>query len=279
MYINQGFTDSGAGFTFKGDSFIETTGLIFGKTSKYNLDSEKGRQQLSELLKYMRTYSLQYDLTYNPKTTLSDAERLTKSRLPLQNRDELVMYEYQYATFLKWTDFTKIDKARSRGKAVPIHKEIFLDAFSAYFESDYRKAILYFCIACEIKLSEKLFVRYEELKKKDRLKHIVHESADQDFVYELLRREKWQFKHKLHEHYVYLFDRSLLTENKSLYDSLLTLYKTRNKIAHEGKTNEDQLAINSSGSSQALNFAIEFFDWLGDESLNIFKNQKEVLMK
>lgn len=282
-YIEQGFVDIENDFTFKGESFIETRGIIFGRTPQYRLKTEDAWDKVAELFKFIKVYSLQYDLNYRHFHSFSDAERLMKSNVIPNTVLNFGMYEYRFATFLKWQDFIKIDKAKARGLQMPVHREIFLDAFSADFEGDYKKAILYFCMACETKLSEKLFNKYEDLKSKNKLPRAMKDSGGtKDPVYEILKRDKWQFKFKLHEHYIYLFGTSLLIENKTLYDNLCRLYHTRNKIVHEGEikvpTNQ-LLTIDNSGSNLALDFSIDFFDWLGDKSFQIFKNRKMTIVK
>lgn len=282
-YKEQGFIDIETNFTFKGDSFIETRGIIFGRTPQYQLKIEEAWDKVSDLFKFVKIYSLQYDLNYRHFHSFADAERLTKSNIAPKSVPYFGMHEHRYLTFLKWTDFIKIDKAKARGLQIPVHREIFLDAFSADFEGDYRKSILYFCMACETKLSEILFNKYEELKSKNKLPHSMSgPEGEKDPVYEILKKDKWQFKFKLHEQYIYLFGTSLLIENKTLYDNLCRLYNTRNKIVHEGeiKTPTSQLlTIDNSGSNQALDLAIDFFNWLGDESFQIFKNRKVIIVK
>jgi len=186
-------------------------------------------------------------------------------------------------TNLKWADFVKIDKAKSKGVLISIYREIFLDAVSAHFDYDYRKSILYFCMACETVVSAKLHERYEELKKKGKLKYTVSDSGlTKDPIYEILRTNKWQFKFKIHEHSLCLFDKSLKIDDQKLYDNLVKLYNTRNKIVHEGEiklAKSNLLTIDKLGSNEAFDFTIDLFSWLGDKSLEIFKRRKFILVK
>lgn len=97
-----------------------------------------------------------------------------------------------------------------------------------------------------------------------------------DPVFEVLQGNKWHFRFKLHEHFLYLFKRSLAIENRSLFEKVLKLYATRNKIAHEGYIKVPKnglLNLNSDGSEEAFDIVIELFAWLGDSSLNIFRKR------
>ncbi|MCZ8216250.1 MAG: HEPN domain-containing protein, partial [Cyclobacteriaceae bacterium] len=263
---------------------LDTTGILFGRTSQCRLKMEDAWDQVSELFKYIRVYSLQYDLNYKQfHSFFEPIERLRKSSVLPKEIHEFGLQEHRYLTNLTWTDFINIDKRKSRGQLIPVHREIFLDAASAHFENDYRKSILYFCMACETIVSEKLYEKYEELKKRRKLTHNINEAGQtKDPIYEILRKDKWQFRFKIHEQYTYLFNTSIRTEKRELYENLIKLYNTRNKIVHEGEIkvpNNDLLTIDSSGSNQAFDFTIEFWDWLGDTSFKVFSGRKYILVR
>ncbi len=283
-YNKYHFIDLESDVIFKEDGYIETKGILFARSPQFKLTTEATWDKVSELFRFVKAYSLQYDLNYKFFHSYSDSfGKVRKSNVLPDNVPEFGMHEHRYVTFLKWADFIKIDKLKARGQQIPVYREIFLDAASAHFENDYRKSILYFCMACETKVSEKLFDRYEELKKKGKLPHTINESGQtKDPVYEILKKDKWQFKFKIHEQYTYLFDKSIRTENKILYDNLLRLYNTRNKIVHEGEIkipNNDLLTIDSSGSNKSFDLAIEFLNWLGDPSFKILSGRKFILVK
>lgn len=283
-YNQQGFIDLESDFMFKGDAYLDTTGIIFGRMPQCKLKMEETWDQVSEFFKFIRVYSLQYDLNYKHfHSFIEPPDRLKKSNVLPDEINEFGLHEHRHLTTLTWTDLIKIDKIKARGQFIPVHREIFLDAASAHFENDYRKSILYFCMACETKVLEKLFDRYEELKAKGKLPHTINESGQTiDPVYELLKKDKWQFKFKLHEHYMYLFGTSIRTENKVLYDNLIQLYNTRNKIVHEGEIKvpkNDLLTIDSVGSNKSFDFAIDFASWLGDTSFKVFSGRKFIIVK
>jgi hypothetical protein len=112
-------------------------------------------------------------------------------------------------TFLHWTDLTQINKIRIGGKDIPIAKEIFLDAFEAHLRKDFRKSILYFAMACEISVSTVLETKYQTLLTKRKLKNAIKNPSTgnyKDPVFDLLQENKWQFKTKLHQQFLYLFN-------------------------------------------------------------------------
>jgi hypothetical protein len=136
-------------------------------------------------------------------------------------------------------------------------------------------------MASEIHVSTIIENQYQTLLTKDKLKTaLLNPSTGEkkDPIFELLQENRWQFKNKLHQHFLYLFNRSLLVENKTLYDNLISLYETRNKIVHQGyidgPNKRKLLALDRFGSGSAIDLTISLFSWLGDDSLMIFNNRK-----
>lgn len=282
-YEKYGFAELEHEFKFKDDALMDTTGLIIGYTKPLNFSqtgmAEQLVERISELFKYARLISMQYDLNYKVGGSFyAEHDKIRMGSVDLNEVDHFGMTTNHYKTHLKWSELKKADIKKFKEQAIPIYKELAIDAVEAHFEKDYRKSILFFCIACETFVSTVLSDRYEKLKlsKRHSKKMISESGKTKDPVLEMLLANKWHFKFKLHEHFLYVFNRSLRIENKNLFDRVLKLYATRNKIAHEGYIKVPKsglLNIDNGGSEEAFDIVIELFEWLGDLSLNIFRKR------
>lgn len=156
----------------------------------------------------------------------------------------------------------------------PIFDTLFLDAIGAHAAHDYRKAILYSAIALESAAAAVLDEQYEtKVKSSDTtdwrlitLPIAGGKTVRKDPIWEFLKKRA-DANSLLHEAALYILGKSLLVENEPLFQYVQRLRATRNKIVHYGEPpepNADQyLAIDSDGSSEALNCTNAVFAWLG----------------
>lgn len=156
--------------------------------------------------------------------------------------------------------------------AAPIHVDVLLDALEAHVDHDYRKSLLYSAIAMESFAQAHLEAAYARVLAKRSTEHRVRgteiaggKEVIKDSVYDALSTGD-SFSRLLHERPLYLLGRSLLIDEPENYRQALTLYATRNKIAHRGMCPEGEKYLPSSaeGARQGLKIAIDVFRWLGD---------------
>lgn len=156
---------------------------------------------------------------------------------------------------------------------VPIPADVMIDALDAQLDSDWRKTILYSAIAMESLASTVLDGAYRAaLSAKGPSHRVVTTIASggsivtKDPVYEMLSSGD-SFGRLLHERPLYLLGRSLMSDDQDLYRRALTVYKTRNKIAHKGLQPEDEahLHLSREGALEALKVSIAVFAWFGDK--------------
>lgn len=174
---------------------------------------------------------------------------------------------------VQWKHLEMADELLA-GEGVPIYGTLLLDAISAYRDKDYRRAILYSAMAVETMAGTRLSEVYSH--------HLAIRDADEKFrfislpshtgtivkdpIYEYLE-SKTEFRLLIHEQALYVLGRSLLIENEPLYQAAMKLYKTRNKITHQGvpptENTNDYFAINEQDTLACVNCAIEAFKWFG----------------
>ncbi len=254
--------------------FIQCKGVILKNNSRKDIDLDKLINQISHLLRMLRNNVLQHDLDYLDFWASLNVDSLKKhSGLKADwasGQIAKIGKEYKirrdlFETSCTWEDLKKTDKQISKGEPIHIYNEILLDAKSALRVKDFKKSIIYLCIACESFISTLLNERYQLLKSKNKLKYklIVDASETKDPIYALLNKND-HFTTKIHETSLYLLNKSLLIGNKKLYDDINKLYKTRNQIVHYGdisKKSEDYLTIDEKGAKKALDDTLEFFKW------------------
>ena len=155
----------------------------------------------------------------------------------------------------------------------PVHVGVMLDAIAAKIRGDHLKALLYAAIAVEVAAAERLEQQYRDVVAANSTLHRVvripvraDEVVPKDPVYELLSAGG-SFARMLHERPLYLANRSLLIDDARAYGRALCLYRTRNKIAHEGTSpgEEQYLAITADGAQDGLETALLVLRWLGDD--------------
>lgn len=156
--------------------------------------------------------------------------------------------------------------------SVPIHVDVLLDALEAHADQDYRKSLLYSAIAMEAFSQAYLDAAYSSVLAQRSAEHRVRsieiaggKQVLKDSVYEALSVGD-NFGRLLHDRPLYLLGRSLLLDEPDSYRQALTLYGTRNKIAHRGMSPEGEkyLPLSAEGARQGLKIAIDIFRWLGD---------------
>lgn len=247
-----------------GSVFVETSGLVIGMKSNYKFNPMQPDPLLNELktlFQYVRSASLQYDIDYRWMGSFHVAtkEDLASRRVPVVNQKYIGTQSSSMLTSLDWDDFVTLDKQLASGQSTSVESDLMMDAIDAHFSGDFRRSMLYFCMAAEVAVSSKLEIGAMRLPANDP-------------IYKLLST-KWNFSHKLHEHYLYLFKKSLLQDDKDLYDELLKLYQTRNKIVHQGGGIQTALPFDRAGSDKAFDLVIQLFEWLGDKRLGVFKKR------
>ena len=87
-----------------------------------------------------------------------------------------------------------------------------------------------------------------------------------DPVFKRLCNGRPSFRDLLHERPLYLLKRSLLLEDKSLFDAGLALYGTRNAISHTGVVedpNDARWPIDEEHARRGLEVARSLFAWFG----------------
>lgn len=156
----------------------------------------------------------------------------------------------------------------------PVFHTLILDGIQALQEKNYRTAILYAAMSIETISAAKLDAAYcaaisDSNNPKYRMINQTNENGKvekKDPVYKQLSN-RTEFRTLLHEQPLYLLERSLLIDDKPLYDRAIRLYKTRNKVVHRGELPEDQneyFDIGEAGARTAIECAIHIFHWFGE---------------
>lgn len=136
----------------------------------------------------------------------------------------------------------------------PVHGMILLDALLAFLDRDDRRTIIYATMAIEL-ISEKKLEGAGKPKRKGR--------QGESTVERLLHRQSLE-----------VLGRSLLQDNPSLYQMIEKLYRTRNKLVHEGHVppageffQMDSIEAKVVGKEAlfAIRYANEAFRWFGEE--------------
>jgi len=181
---------------------------------------------------------------------------------------------YRFDTAITWQHVESADQLICN-KNLPLYSTLLLDAISAIVFGDYRRAILYAAISVEtmarVRQDEEYNLLLQEGDTPGMLRLVSCKQRDgshvtKDPIYEYFE-SKLEFKILLHERSLYILKRSLLIEDESLYHHAMKLYKTRNKIVHQGDLpSGDETAyfpVNKTGALEAINCAISLFKWFG----------------
>ncbi len=137
----------------------------------------------------------------------------------------------------------------------PVHSMILLDAILAFIDRDDRRTIIYSAMSIEV-IAEKKLEKAGKPKRKG--------SSGRSTVERLLHNQSLE-----------VLGRSLRQDNPSLYQMIEKLYRTRNKLVHEGRVliSDDFFQIDSIEAKVlgkealfAIRCANEVFKWFGEEA-------------
>lgn len=170
-------------------------------------------------------------------------------------------------TAVSWEDLKEVAD-RSEYGVQPPGEEIYLDALLAFDSRDYRLSMLYSAMALEISVGSALdaIYRSELLARSAHLRIREEDGQLRDPIYASLTSGFSSFRKLLHEQPLYLMQRSLMHEDKPLYDRALRLYATRNAIAHTGLVDETRPSaweISKANTMLALETTEAVFAWFG----------------
>ncbi len=159
----------------------------------------------------------------------------------------------------------------------PIHSVMLLDAIEAFQDSDFKKCLLYAAISAESGAASLLDNNYQTAladPEPSRTLRISDQATSSgttrrlDPVFEALSatHSTGKMRRLLHELPLYLLGKSLLLEDDCLFNSLISLYKTRNEIAHLGgeTIDHDFWAPNKRACLDALESVAKLFRWYGE---------------
>jgi hypothetical protein len=154
--------------------------------------------------------------------------------------------------------------------ADPVYGELVLDAIASE-RTDPRRTILFAAFAVEQAFSTELDREYEKARRERRTgwRWVPAGESDSDLpvdpVFEKLRvsaRSSWRTLSV--ELPLYAWGRSLLHDERSLYDWIFRLRRVRNALTHVGPSPPDEkdLTIDATGAHLALRIAELAFSWL-----------------
>lgn len=160
----------------------------------------------------------------------------------------------------------------------PVYSELLLDSIEALASSDLKKSILYAAIAAETVAATILDRHYKNIllsQSNCSAQYRVVDLTTSDIkskwcdpVYDALvgTSSRNQMRKLLHERPLYLLSKSLLIENKTLYDSIISLYKERNKIAHLGivEMNGESRSHTLEKRASTIRDVSRLFEWYGE---------------
>lgn len=157
---------------------------------------------------------------------------------------------------------------------LPVYELILLDALAAGSQSQIRSSILYSAIAVEVLVRSKLddAIDASQVGNSTSLRFVNLPDGRggtelKDPVFRFLA-DKARLPELLHEVSLYALGRSLRLQNERLYVDLLRLFRTRNRLVHEGDYDVpvgDRLSIDHSGANEAAECAIDAFSYYGEE--------------
>jgi hypothetical protein len=262
-------------FQFNDEIYVIGDKLIF-LTTIDDVDLENLSEFLSVFLKAIRYTSKQVSINYyNSISTISLKESLKFTNIVRsENVKAIALRKSYFDTFITRENIRTASKIIFNKLIIPVYDDILLDAISG-LGNEPRKSILFAYVSMESMLSIELDKIYKDLLKNKKHKHlriIKHETPSgevyKDPIFSFFQQQT-NFSNLLHLMPLYLLKRSLMVEDKILYDAALKLYKTRNKIAHLGGTEnltnnqDDYLPIDDIGALRSINTAIKIFNWFG----------------
>jgi hypothetical protein len=182
----------------------------------------------------------------------------------------MAVQEHLFKTSVTEKHLTSLDTITT----LNIHEELLVDAIEAFESDDLRKSLLFAAMACEAMAQHVLRLEYDRalaatLPDASRRVHEVAVAGGRtqrlDPVFELLMQGE-HFRRLVHEAPLYMLRRSLLLDDKPLFDRMMKLYKTRNRLAHGGhvEPRAEAYALTIADARDALGAAISAFFWFGE---------------
>lgn len=259
---------------------LTTNGLLLQKDSANDSISLHDLfQSIAQLYLYLRIHSLQYDLqSANSVRSVRTFERINKDIVGINGKiSHVTTPAYIWNTTLSIEDVVQSDKLALKKSPIPIYEEILLDAINELMMNRFRTGVLYSAISVESMLRLRWESEHKSLLKRKvgRYPWINHSNQSDDLFNLIKKNDK--FDSLLKEYPLYIRGKSLVEENKGLYDRALKLYTTRNGLVHRGDlTDKDQKKtynLDKSGCSAAIIVAVELFRWMGISSFDRFLEQ------
>lgn len=274
----------------KSDYLLVTTGLVIKQTNNedFNSVAEKFFNYITLLFRYIRFESMHLGIKPNNYIhSLSIQDKIKKGKVKFGNITTVGMYAPRFNTMITWKDVINADKKISNKVKIPVSEEILIDAFDALLERQFDKTILFSAIAIESLFAnfyDDLYAKKLMTGTKDTKLRIVQRprGSYKDPIYMALV-DRTDFKKLLHEIPLYLTKRSILLENETLYQDLIRLYKTRNKIVHWGapldENEAERIPLTEKGANDAFDIALDTFKWLKIEKFETLRNRKHILIE
>lgn len=271
-----------------GECHSYTTGIILRTTNIKREDYEKLFLELSDFFRHLRYYSMQVEIQSNKSvSSITTYEKITKGVVNFDKPTKMTMAGDYYFRSVTWGTIKNADKNLSKKREIPVYEEMLLEAKKGMIDHEYNKVILFSVIAVESLLAHTYYNAYEkEKKRKQKRKDLrIIKNHDGNFKDPILKSllEGTDFKKLLHEIPLYLYKKSILTENQLLYSNILKLYMTRNKIVHWGAPLEfgdsKMFNINEASAEIALKSAVDVFNWIGINRYNELLKSKFVSLE
>jgi len=284
-YKKQGFIVGTPSKTGR-DNFIDTKGLLLESQSPTDRTAIDLFKKLPQLFRQLRYQSLQSQIKVNNYISVImpvSEQELASGRIKPEIRSLVYYNSYYYHSMLTWKHVRQAERELASGSIIPVYEEIVIDAFDAVRNQEHSKTILFSAIAIEAMLANK----YDELhgkskrnKKQDK-RYPQNYVATDDAIYKVLK--DGPFKRMLHEIPLYVLNRSIMMENPKLYQSLLKLYNTRNKIVHFGTPADPEngklLPISEQGARTAFSLLLDTFEWMRINRFSVLRNNKHIEIK
>ena len=183
---------------------------------------------------------------------------------------------YEAGVWSTWNDFSEtaiqtrhlVEAARLGPEFSPsIHSDVLLDAVHAFAQNDFRKTILYAATAIESAASFILAKAYADAVSSaaSHFRIVSIQGEERDPIWEHLSKGT-SFRALLHERPLYLLRRSLLVEEKGIYDNARRLYASRNKYAHGAQPQENTLQLVRQDALLAIQCARAVLEWFGEDA-------------
>lgn len=272
-----------ATFVNNGHVFIERE-LYFCLPDKHSADNffdEENtiKQRLDLLFRHLRIESRQESM----RSLLSpvaispfELKTLPKANLPKVDKKRSGMVNSRFANCaITLKQLRTADRLAAQGVVPNASDEIMIDAIRAYHQSDWTKAILYSAIAMETFVGEQIDLLFESAATASRppqhlrlrsIRVSKNKTLLKDGVFSFLR-EKGKFDTMINELSDYLLRKSLKANDSELYRRATVLYKSRNRIAHDGasQSNTGLLAVDHKGAKEAIDTATAVCRWYGSK--------------